>query len=391
MTTAAADDARRRRRLGTRLPDPFPSLGGNAVAAYENGPNYFECMVEAIAAATATVDVEMYLWDQDNVGRTFVAALAGAASRGLRVRVLVDAQGSRGVIDALRAVGDAGGDVRVFNPFRLRLLRRYFHRTHKKILVCDGWRAFTGGAGFSRRWTSGRQPEEPYHDWMFEVRGPAAGQLVRVFEADLSRWPRRAPPRERRELDATIDLSAAGTAAVRVLRGWPDARDFRATLIEGIHAAKERVWLGTPYFVPPPSLFRALTKALKRGVDVRLVLPSGNYAHPVLWHASRRHYGWFLRRGATIHEFSHGFYHAKLAVIDRACALVGSSNLDYWSWNRNAEIDLALTDAASVELVAACFDADRTRSRAVTLREIGMRDWLSRFKERTAGWIEDWL
>ena len=382
---------RRRRRLGPRLVEPFPAVGGNSVAAWEQSPEFFDRLLRAIDAATATVDVEMYLWDDDEVGRSFVLALHRAAARGLCVRVLIDAAGASAAAGPLGVVNDAGGDVRIFSPFRLRFLRRYFHRTHKKLLICDGWHAFTGGAGFSLHWSSGARSEAPWQDRMFEVRGPVVAQLVRVFETDFSRWPRRsaAPPRDR--LDATLDLSAAGAAELRVLRGWPDARDFRTTLLDHVSAARDRVWIGSPYFIPPPSLLRALTAALRRGVDVQFVLPSGNFAHPLLWHASRRHYGWFIRRGAKIHEYEHGFYHAKIAVFDRTAAITGSSNLDYWSWNRNAEIDIVATDTPTVDLAAKAFEDDRARSREVTLREIGLRSWFTRLKERTAGWVEDWL
>jgi cardiolipin synthase len=126
-------------------------------------------------------------------------------------------------------------------------------------------------------------------------------------------------------------------------------------------------------------------------VNVELVLPSSNYAHPLMWHAARRYYRWFMSRGARIHEYQPGFYHAKLAVIDGAAAIVGSSNLDSWSWNRNAEIDLIATDAESVALVAGCFEADRARSRLVTRSNVGMRSLWARLTGTFAGWIEKWL
>jgi cardiolipin synthase len=107
--------------------------------------------------------------------------------------------------------------------------------------------------------------------------------------------------------------------------------------------------------------------------------------------ADRSAVGQLRARGATIHEYAHGFYHAKLAVIDRDAAIVGSSNLDYWSWNRNAEIDILATDEGSVDLVAGCFDADRAQSREISLREIGLSGWWSRTKDRVAGWFERWL
>jgi phosphatidylserine/phosphatidylglycerophosphate/cardiolipin synthase-like enzyme len=380
-----------RRRLGRRLTEPFEIVGGNELLAAEHGPTFFEGMLEAIANSRVTVDVEMYLWDDDEVGRRFIEALRDAAARGLRVRILIDAVGARGVASKLDAVDDAGGDVREFSPFRIGLLRRYFHRTHKKLLICDGENAFTGGAGFSLHWSSGRHSDQAWHDRMFHMRGPVAGQLVTLFESDFERW---RPRRERVNAPPALpvaDITMAGSAELRLLRGWPDAFDFRATLLECIRGARERVWLGSPYFIPPPSLLRALTAALRRGVDVRLVLPSGNFAHPLLWHASRRHYGWFLKRGARIHEFRDSFYHAKLAVIDRTAAIVGSSNLDYWSWDRNAEIDLLATDAPTVCFVAELFESDQARSRAVTLAEVRRRSWWAFAEEAFLGGVERWL
>jgi cardiolipin synthase len=380
-----------RRRLGKRLREPFAATSGNAFAAAEHGPTYYDTMVAAIADARTSVDVEMYLWDDDDVGRRFVDALAAAASRGVRVRVLVDAVGAAQVQGLLAAVDEAGGDVRVFNPFRIRFLRRYFHRTHKKLVICDGAAAFTGGAGFSTSWSGGKRREEEWHDRMFRVQGPVVRDFVQVFESDHHRWPPRRERAHSPAPDPTVDLAPAGTAEIRVLRGWPDGRDFRKTLVAQIHGARERVWIGTPYFVPPLSLARALTAALARGAEVELVLPSFNYAHPLMWHAARRYYRWFMSRGARIHEYAHGFYHAKLAVIDGAAAIVGSSNLDSWSWNRNAEIDLIATDAESVALVAGCFEADRARSRLVTRSDVGMRSLWARTTDRFAGWIEKWL
>jgi cardiolipin synthase len=380
-----------RRRLGKRLLAPFAATSGNSFTTTEHGTTYYDRMVEAIEAARTSVDVEMYLWDDDDVGRRFICALAEAASRGVSVRVLIDAVGTSAVEGPIGAVSAAGGDVRLFNPFRIDFLRWYFHRTHKKLLICDRTVAFTGGAGFSKWWSGGKRREEEWHDRMFRMAGPVVADLVRMFESDHGRWPPRRDQVPRDEPAAIVDQTQAGTAVLRVLRGWPDARDFRTTLIEQIRSAKRRVWIGTPYFIPPLSLVRALTAARNRGVEIEMVLPSSNYAHPLLWHAARRYYGWFLSRGARIHEYAHGFYHAKLAVIDDTAAIVGSSNLDSWSWNRNAEIDVLATDPGSVQLVADCFEADRARSRPVTRANVGMRGLWARMTDRFAGWVERWL
>jgi len=378
------------RRFRRLLVEPFPVVDGNSFHAWERGPDYMDRMLAAIDEARASVDVEMYLWDDDDVGRRFVEALRAAAARGLAVRVLIDALGAAQVAGPLGVVRDAGGDVRVFNPFTPRYVGRYFHRTHKKLIVCDAELAFTGGAGFSVHWSSGRVKNDDWHDWMFAVRGPVVRDLVRLFDVDFGRWPPgRSDVRERP--DTTTDFSRPGTARLRVLRGWPDAHDYRVELLSRVRAAKERVWLGTPYLIPPRSFLRALRAAATRGVDVRIVLPSGNHAHPLIWHACRRHYRRLLRRGVRIREYGRGFYHAKLAVIDRDAAIVGSSNLDYWSWNRNAEIDLIALDPDAVGVVAACFEADFARSVEVMRRDVRALGWWARAKDAVAGLLEGWL
>lgn len=382
-----------RSRFHRKLRHPFPDAPGNDVRWIDHGPRFYERMVAAIDGAMSYVDVEMYLWDDDDIGRRFVRALADAASRGLRVRVLADASGSADVVEPLGAVVAAGGDVRLFNPFRFALLSHYVHRTHKKMLIVDGCRAFCGGAGFSRHWSGGSRDERPWHDRMFEFSGPVVPQFDEVFESGFLRWDpigEDRPARAAEHLCGVVPRDTGDTTA-RALRGFPDARDFRTGFLEAVRGARDRVWIGTPYFVPPFTLRRALAQAARRGVDVQVVHPAQNHAHPVLWWAARARYGRWLRRGVRIHEYQPAFYHAKLAVVDRTLAIVGSSNLDAWSWLRNAEFDVAITDAPTVDRIAGCFEEDRERSREVTKAEASIRGGLSLVKQRMALWIEHWL
>jgi phosphatidylserine/phosphatidylglycerophosphate/cardiolipin synthase-like enzyme len=182
-----------------------------------------------------------------------------------------------------------------------------------------------------------------------------------------------------------------GPATVRVLRGFPDARDLRPLLRDAIDGARERIWIGTPYFVPPRSLRARLYRAARRGVDVRVVLPSRRHSHPLLYHAVRARYGRYLRRRLLLHEYDAAFYHAKVAVFDRSLAVVGSSNLDRLSWLHNSELDLAITDAETVDAMAALFLEDLGASRAVTREELRIRAVGARILERVALLFERWL
>ncbi len=384
------------RRLGAQLADPFPVVDGNSVRSLERKGAYFDLMYEAIAAAERSVDVEMYLWDADDVGGPFAEVLGAAAARGVAVRVLADAYGAREALDGpLRATRSAGADVRAFNAFRLPAMRRFYHRTHKKLLVVDGTVAFTGGAGFCAEFSGVLRRGRPWHDRMFEVRGPLVGQLAAVFEADFSRWRPRATFGRLAPLPELLASCGedvpCGTARGRALRGWPDPRDFTQAFLRAVETADERVWIGTPYFLPPWPLRRALRAAVNRRVDVQIVVPSWHWANAGLWYAACRHYGGFLRRGARIHEYRPSFYHAKLAVVDGDHAFVGSSNMDAWSWRRNAELDLVFHDEATVSHIADLWFADCSVADEVTLAAHRSRGLLHRGFERIAGLFDDWL
>lgn len=382
-----------RLRLGRRIREPFAPADGCAVEPLGPGAAFFERMASAIDGARREVDVEMYLWHDDDVGRLFAGALARAARRGVRVRVLTDAQGARDADEIVAGVAAAGADVRVFNPFRLRFWSRYIHRTHKKLLLVDGAVAYTGGAGFSLHFSGGKSGERPWHDRMYELRGPVVSQLLAVFEAGFGRWDPACAPCA--GPDATVPIlptpSVSGGARIRVLRGWPDARDFRTVLLDAIRSAERRVWIGTPYFLPPHSVRKALYDAAARGVDVRVIHPSLDHANAVLYHAVRARYGRYLRRGVQIHEFATAFYHAKTLVVDGTLAVVGSSNFDSWSWKRNAEIDLAVDDAGTVERIAELLVSDWAASRLVTPEDARVRSFLASVGHRLVQSIEDWL
>jgi cardiolipin synthase len=200
---------------------------------------------------------------------------------------------------------------------------------------------------------------------MFALDGPIVHQLVDTFDVDFSRWGPRGAPVER-TLPAALPPRTPGTSRGRVLRGWPDARDFPSALLLAVRDAQHDVRIGTPYFVPRLRLLASLARALKRGVRVHLVLPSYQWSHPVVWYAGRRQLGMLLQRGARIHEYAPSFYHAKIAVVDDTHAFVGSSNIDGWSWRSNAELDLVFHDADTVRRLTRCFDADRARSTLLT-------------------------
>lgn len=380
------------RRFGRRLLAPFPEVGGNGLVPIELGDAYFERMLAAIAGAAHSVDLEMYLWDDDELGRRFLTALARSARDGRDVRILVDAFGAREVIGPpLARVSDAGATVRVFNRLRLPVVARLLHRTHKKLLIVDGCIAFTGGAGFSQHFSRGKHRERPWHDRMYEVSGPIVHQLVTSFDVDFARWGRRGEALELTTPRAALCSGTDQDARGRVLRGWPDARDFPRALLEAVDAAHGEIRIGTPYFIPRVRLLAALLRAQHRGVAVELVMPGRRYSNPFVWAASRRGVGFLLRAGVRVFEYGDSFYHAKIAVVDERAALIGSSNLDGWSWRRNAELDLLFVDPPTVRRLGECVAHDRQRSEEITLESHSDRGFLDRLYERATRRIAEWL
>ncbi|MEN9508647.1 MAG: hypothetical protein RLZZ621_1210 [Gemmatimonadota bacterium] len=366
-----------------------------------DGANAFARMLQAINAARDEVLLETYILRDDRIGQAVQTALIDAAVRGVRVYVLADALGSFSTRerfwDGLTA---AGVTVRHFHPL-WRNLRDSYRRDHRKLLLIDRAVAFTGGMNIGEEYGSSlTHHPDAWRDSFIVLDGSIVQELAAVFAEGWDRaggpdlpgleyvsWDRgiirrRGRVRRRRSVQQPVASDGALVLAPRPGRGQ-GAMARTLALLAG--AARERLWITTPYFAPPWRALRMLGAAAARGVDVRLLLPGPRTDVPIVRHAAHGAYGALMRRGVQIFEYQRATLHAKTLVVDGQVSLIGSSNLDFRSLWLNAECNVLLVNTACAARLEAIFLQDSEHSEAITpstwrerTRSHQLLDWSAR-------------
>ncbi len=358
-------------------------MGGNAVELLNNGDQFVPAMLGAIAAARRSVDLESYIFHDDRAGQMFAAALVEAARRGVEVRVLVDGTGGKAgkLYDVMRA---GGVKIRVYHPLQLLTIYRLGRRTHRKILVVDGAVCFTGGMGIDQRWLGDARNPHEWRDVEVEARGPITSQMQAIFAEDwtyttgeILAGDKFYPP-----------LQPVGTVraqAVKVSSG--DSSSLSKMLYYvAIQSARKSIHIENAYFLPDAQVRDALVGAVRRGVDVEVIVPGRYIDIPIVRMASRLHYGSLLGGGVRIFEYRDTNLHSKTLVVDGIFSTVGSINLDQRSMTKAAEESLSFYDRDFAATMERVFAADRARSREVTYAA-----WKSRGLFRRLGEAFSWM
>jgi cardiolipin synthase len=378
-----------------------PLFKDNHVTLLVDGPATYEAMLEAIGTASRYVHLETYIFNEDEIGRKFAAALAKKGAEGVEVRVIYDSLGSRGSSDEFFGqLKDAGVVIVEFhpvnpidggNPLNVNV------RDHRKILVVDGQIAFTGGLNIDRNYSSSSRksrhsPQGGWRDTHIAVKGPAVVAFQRLF---LRTWAaqggEKLGPEERY---FTPPPKPAGKHLVRVLSatgGEDEVSPIRIAYQYAMEAAAERIWITTSYFAPDPEFLRTMREGAERGVDVRIAVAGEESDAPMLVHASRSFYGELLRSGVRIYESNDTMLHAKTAVIDGVWSTVGSSNLDYRSFIHNNEVNAVIVGEEFARAMEALFLKDLERAQPISLAQWEDRPIFDRMKEAFSRAFQYWL
>jgi cardiolipin synthase len=374
------------RRMSEESAGSWPWRSGNRFVLLSDSEQYFERMLQAIEASTSYVLLEMYLVESGIVAGRFVEALGRAARRGVRACVVFDGFGSLKLATSYkRTLAEAGVELRFFNPIRLRTKLQNFLRDHRKLLLVDGKVAYVGGVGLTDEFAIPGPPGQPWRDLVVEIAGPVLADWQRAFDRT---WRRAGGALD---IPDPVCPEMAGGADGRVALSEARARSMLANgVVRRIEAAGKRAWIMSAYFVPSRRFRKALRRAARRGVDVRLVVPGPLTDHPWVRQAARRYYGKMLRSGVQIFEYQPRMLHAKLILCDDWVS-IGSSNLDRWSfkWNLEANQEIQNFDFASA--AAAVFEGDCLKSELLTRRNWGQRAWIDRLQERIAGALDRML
>ncbi|HEY0767647.1 MAG TPA: phospholipase D-like domain-containing protein [Steroidobacteraceae bacterium] len=348
-----------------------------------DGGEFFARMLEAIDTASRYVLLEMYLVRSGAIATRFIEAFGQAARRGARVCLLFDGFGALGLTRAdRRRLLDAGVELRFYNPLRLKNRLSNLLRDHRKLLLTDGRVAFVGGAGLTDDFAPGA-PRGPWRELMVEITGPVTVDWQHAFARS---WRRCGP--ELALADPTACAPRADGAAGRLSLSEARQRSVLANgVIRRIDCAAKRAWIMSAYFVPSRRFRKALRRAARRGVDVRLLVPGARTDHPWVRQAARRFYGKMLRNGVKIFEYQPRMLHGKMILCDDWVSL-GSSNLDRWSLRWNLEANQEIADGRVADAAAAVFEGDFVASRALSRRYWRQRAWLDRLRESIAGVLD---
>lgn len=331
--------------------------GGNALTLLVDGDEAFAAMFAAIAKAERYVLVQFFIIHDDGLGRRLRDALLERAAAGVEIRVLYDGIGSHALPDSYVATLRDGG-VQV-HPFATRRWRNRFQlnfRNHRKVLVVDGIHGFVGGLNAGDEYLGEKPPLAPWRDTHMRIEGPAVADLQRAFAEDwywvTGERPPSQPPPER-----------CGRANTMIVATGPADRQESCSLFftTAIHAAKERVWITTPYFVPDQAVFGALRLAVFRGVDVRILIPI-RPDHRTVFMASTLYAHEATLAGIRMFRYRPGFVHQKVMLIDDDTAVVGSMNLDNRSFRLNFEITALNVDEAFAAHVETMLQKDFAES-----------------------------
>ena len=364
---------------------------GNAVRLLRNGEEAFPAWLDAIDAASTRISMEMYIFDDDRIGRRFADALCCAARRGVSVRLLYDFIGCRHASPKFFAnMRRAGVHTITYHPYRLWRPRFWtlIRRNHRKTLVCDGQVAFVGGINVADAWLPVSDDRVGWHDVAVEVKGPAVQAIERTF---LRTWNWRAKRRFRFKRSRVHRPAPAGEVALAVIanRELVDRFSIRRASLHAIRASRERAYLVSPYFMPDVGFINGLARAVARGVDVRVLVPVASDSL-VADLASRASFARLLRAGIRL--FQHNpVAHSKALLVDREFVSIGSYNFDHRSLVYNLELVVNVLDRKCNEALAAALQEDMAAGTEIRWEDFRRRPLLERILERLAYGLRHWL
>jgi len=377
---------------------------GNRVVLLEDGPDTYAAMLSAIVAARDHINMETYIFEDDEAGRRFADALIVKQAQGVQVNLIRDSVGTLHTpAEFFKRLTDAGIAVVEFNPVNPLAAKAGWEvnqRDHRKLLVVDGRIAVLGGINISSVYSGGSssvggsgrsggkaddKDHLPWRDTDLQVEGPVVEQMQKLF---METWEgQRGSALSRRDYFPT--LTSRGKAVVRAIGSTPEEpfSQIYVTLISALNSADTEILLTNAYFVPDPQLMDALTRAAMRGVDVKLIVPSISDSS-LVFHAGRSHYETLLAGGVKIYERREALLHAKTAVIDGVWVTVGSTNLDWRSFLHNQELTAVILGSEFGAKMREAFERDLAVSNQITLeawrgRGVGTRtkEWFGRLWE----------
>lgn len=353
---------------------------GNRVRLLPHGGDFFPALFTAMRAAQHSISIEFYIIKNDATGALFAQALLAAAGRGVQVSLIYDALGCFDTPDFyFQHLRRAGIHCLPFNPPAFSKLQWLDIRDHRKLVLIDGQTAFTGGLNVGDEYSGFGESPTRWRDVGIRLDGPAVGELQRLF---LQTWKEESGrPLSLVEPDQQVPR---GTADVIIIDGRPHQNRplIRNAFRVAMSGAESRIRIITPYFVPGPRVVRSLLRAVRRGVQVEIILPSISDV-PLVQMMSRVYLKPLLEAGVEIYQRQGTILHAKVMLVDDRWVTLGSANLDFRSFHRNFETNVIIDSEEFGRQVGALFNEELVKSHRFDLAAHQARGW----QERLFTWL----
>jgi cardiolipin synthase len=358
-------------RLNVKNPGDFNALlpsivgltqssleSGNQVQVLQNGDQFFPLLLADIAHARQTVHIESYIWWKGAICNQLAEALAAKARQGVEVRLMVDASGGHKMDrDLAKLMTDAGVRVVRFHAPTIGNWGRLNNRDHRKEMIIDGRIAYVGGYGFGAEWTGHAQDKDHWRDTGVRLEGPIVNRLQAAF---CENWIEETGeiPAGAKYFPAPV---RAGNTPAHLAYTSPTGgvSSVQVLYYLAIKAARHEIIIENPYLLPDDDAIDAMAEAVRRGVDVKVVVPATSSTDsPIVQHASHHRFGILLQKGVKIWEYKKTLLHQKVIIVDGVWSCVGSTNFDRRALQLNDEISLGIVDPKVAAQLRAAFADD---------------------------------
>lgn len=375
--------------LGPLLGAEF--TGGNQVDLLVNGDEFFPAMLEDISRARKTITFESYIWSSGEISDRFIEALTERAQAGVKVHVLVDGMGTLKFADQdQRRLLEAGVEFLMYGREHWYEFKPNInHRTHRKLLIVDGRIGYTGGMCVDDSWTGNATERDKWRETQLRVEGPVVRQMQSVFNTNwvqttgrLLMGPDYFPARETPRNGSLAQCYKSGPNE--------DPEHARMSYMLAIAAARKSLLISHAYFIPDDLAVDMLLAALRRGVQVKVIIPEHNDSR-FGRAASRSRWGRLLEAGVEFYQYEPAMYHCKVMIVDNTFLTIGSVNFDNRSFGINDEVNVNVLDPAVVRAGRRIFEDDLRHSRPLTYEEFLARPWWQKLIDHFCGMFRSQL
>jgi len=366
------------------LNDDIPITENNKLKILKDGQEKFDDLFESINHAKHHIHLEYFNFRNDSIAGLLFAKLAAKAAEGIKVRALFDAFGNLSNNKPLKKkhleqIRSSGIEIEIFDPICFPFINHVFHRDHRKIVVIDGEIAYTGGINVADYYIDGLPNIGAWRDMHLKIEGNAVNYLQEIF---LTTWNQTTKQDIKGDEYFPIHNQSSEKSVAIINRAPKQSpKQLRHTYSKSIDAAQNKIEIVNPYFLPTRSIRKKLKNAVKRGVDVEIMISKNadiKFTPDGVFYAANK----LRKKGANIYVFNNGFHHSKIMMVDDEFCTIGSANLDSRSFRFDYEVNTFIFDEEITNQLSTIFEEDKNYSEKLTSEKWKQRSAWKRF----VGW-----